>query len=494
MNLAQAFVDSAAVHADRIALRTATGTMTTYAELDDLTARVAGLLAEAGVAVGDRVGVMLPNVPEFAVTYYGTLRAGAVVVPMNPLLKAREVAHYLGNSGAKLIFATPTAADEVRAGAPADCQVIVVDQTFAGRLTAATPLAEVPERGSDDTAVILYTSGTTGLPKGAELTHSNLMSNAELLWTDLVAMTSQDVVFGGLPLFHVFGQTCGLNATMLCGASIVLLPRFDAATAQGLILEQGITIIVAVPTMFTALAEGDSIVAPALRVAASGGAALPVEVLARFEARWNCTVLEGYGLSETSPCATFNHMGRPRKVGSVGEAVYGVDVCIFGEDGVELPIGEVGEIAVRGKNVMKGYWNAPEATAKAIRPDGWFLTGDLGREDEDGYFFIVDRKKDLIIRGGYNVYPRELEEVFYEHPDVIEVAVIGIPHPTHGEEVGAAVVVREGSTTTADDLRTYLRERVAAYKYPREVWLLDTLPKGPTGKILKRMIDAPVKG
>ncbi len=493
MNLAQAFVDSAAVHADRIALRTATGTMTTYAELDDLTARVAGLLAEAGVAVGDRVGVMLPNVPEFAVTYYGTLRAGAVVVPMNPLLKAREVAHYLGNSGAKLIFATPTAADEVRAGAPADCQVIVVDQTFAGRLTAATPLAEVPERGSDDTAVILYTSGTTGLPKGAELTHSNLMSNAELLWTDLVAMTSQDVVFGGLPLFHVFGQTCGLNATMLCGASIVLLPRFDAATAQGLILEQGITIIVAVPTMFTALAEGDSIVAPALRVAASGGAALPVEVLARFEARWNCTVLEGYGLSETSPCATFNHMGRPRKVGSVGEAVYGVDVCIFGEDGVELPIGEVGEIAVRGKNVMKGYWNAPEATAKAIRPDGWFLTGDLGREDEDGYFFIVDRKKDLIIRGGYNVYPRELEEVFYEHPDVIEVAVIGIPHSTHGEEVGAAVVLREGSTTTADDLRTYLRERVAAYTYPRAVWLLDALPTGPTGKILKRMIAAPEK-
>jgi len=351
----------------------------------------------------------------------------------------------------------------------------------------------VPERGSDDTAVILYTSGTTGLPKGAELTHSNLMSNAELLWTDLVAMTSQDVVFGGLPLFHVFGQTCGLNATMLCGASIVLLPRFDAATAQGLILEQGITIIVAVPTMFTALAEGDSIVAPALRVAASGGAALPVEVLARFEARWNCTVLEGYGLSETSPCATFNHMGRPRKVGSVGEAVYGVDDCIFGEDGVELPIGEVGEIAVRGKNVMKGYWNAPEATAKAIRPDGWFLTGDLGREDEDGYFFIVDRKKDLIIRGGYNVYPRELEEVFYEHPDVIEVAVIGIPHSTHGEEVGAAVVLREGSTTTADDLRTYLRERVAAYKYPRAVWLLDALPKGPTGKILKRMIAAPEK-
>jgi long-chain acyl-CoA synthetase len=494
MNLAQAFVDSAVAHADRIAVRTATGAMTTYAELDDLTARAAGVLTEAGVGVGDRVGVMLPNVPEFAVTYYGTLRAGAVVVPMNPLLKAREVAHYLGNSGAKLIFATPTAADEVRAGAPADCQVIVVDQTFAERLAAATPMAEVPERVSDDTAVILYTSGTTGLPKGAELTHANLMSNAELLWTDLVAMNSQDVVFGGLPLFHVFGQTCGLNASMLCGASIVLLPRFDAATAESLILGQGITIIVAVPTMFTALAEGDPIAAPALRIAASGGAALPVEVLARFDARWDCTVLEGYGLSETSPCATFNHLGRPRKVGSVGEAVRGVEVCIFGDDGKELPIGEVGEIAVRGENVMKGYWNAPEATAKAIRPDGWFLTGDLGREDEDGYFFIVDRKKDLIIRGGYNVYPRELEEVFYEHPDVIEVAVIGIPHPTHGEEVGAAVVVREGSTTTADDLRTYLRERVAAYKYPREVWLLDTLPKGPTGKILKRMIDAPVKG
>ena len=493
MNLAQAFVDSAAKHADRIALRTASGATTTYAELDNLTARAAGLLAEAGVGVGDRVGLMLPNVPEFAVVYYGVLRAGAIVVPMNPLLKGREVAHYLDDSGANLIFTGAMSADEVHAGAPEGCTVIVVDETFAPRLAAATPVTEVPERGSDDTAVILYTSGTTGLPKGAELTHKNLLSNAGLMRTDLISMDKDDVVFGGLPLFHVFGQTCSLNAALLCGASIVLLPRFDAATAQALILDNNITVVEAVPTMYSALAEGSPIEAPHLRVAVSGGAALPVEVLARFEERWGCTVLEGYGLSETSPAASFNHMGRPRKVGSVGEPVSGVEITVFDEDGKELPIGEVGEIAIRGDNVMKGYWNAPEATAKALRPDGWFLTGDMGRKDEDGFVFIVDRKKDLIIRGGYNVYPREIEEVFYEHPDVLEVAVIGIAHTTHGEEVGAAVVVRAGSTVTADDLRTYLRERVAAYKYPRVVWLLDELPKGPTGKILKRMISAPEK-
>ncbi|HOI03909.1 MAG TPA: AMP-binding protein, partial [Dermatophilaceae bacterium] len=243
MNLAQAFVDSAAKHADRIALRTASGATTTYAELDNLTARAAGLLAEAGVGVGDRVGLMLPNVPEFAVVYYGVLRAGAIVVPMNPLLKGREVAHYLDDSGANLIFTGAMSADEVHAGAPEGCTVIVVDETFAPRLAAATPVTEVPERGSDDTAVILYTSGTTGLPKGAELTHKNLLSNAGLMRTDLISMDKDDVVFGGLPLFHVFGQTCSLNAALLCGASIVMLARFDAATAQALILDHGITVV-----------------------------------------------------------------------------------------------------------------------------------------------------------------------------------------------------------------------------------------------------------
>ena len=493
MNLAHAFVESAAEHADRIALRTATGATTTYAELDDRSARAAGLLVEAGILPGDRVAVMLPNVPEFAITYFGALRVGAVVVPMNPLLKAREIAHYLGNSGAKLIFVFPGAADEVRAGAPEGCRVVVVDETFAARLAAATPVTEVADRSESDTGVILYTSGTTGLPKGAELTHKNLVSNARLMHGDIVEMRKEDIVFGGLPLFHVFGQTCGLNAALLCGASIALLPRFEVAAAEALIRDHGITIIEAVPTMFTALAQSTGGPVASLRIAASGGAALPVEVLQRFEEAWGCPILEGYGLSETSPVASFNHMGRPRKVGSVGQAAHGVEIAILSDEGTPVGTDEIGEIAIRGDNVMTGYWDAPDATAAAIRPDGWFLSGDIGRMDEEGDVFIVDRKKDLIIRGGYNVYPREIEEVFYEHPDVLEVAVVGIPHETHGEEVGAAVVLKAGASTTEAELKTYLRERVAAYKYPRVVWLLPELPKGSTGKILKRMINAPAK-
>jgi long-chain acyl-CoA synthetase len=355
------------------------------------------------------------------------------------------------------------------------------------------PPAEVAQRSGDDTAVILYTSGTTGKPKGAELTHAGLARNVEvMLGEELAGITEQDVVLGALPLFHAFGQTVGLNATIAAGATFALLPRFDPGTALEIIERERVTVFEGVPTMFSALLHhaADADVA-SLRLAVSGGAALPVEVLHGFEARFKTPVLEGYGLSETSPVASFNHADRERKAGSIGTPIQGVEMKLVDDERADSVPGEVGEIAVRGHNVMKGYWNRPDATASAIDADGWFYTGDMATVDEDGYFFIVDRKKDMIIRGGYNVYPREIEEVLYEHPDVREAAVIGIPHEALGEEVAAAVALKPGAHSTPGELRDFVKQRVAAYKYPRHVWLVDELPKGPTGKILKREIKPP---
>jgi len=494
VNLASNLVDTAGVHADRVAVRVGE-TVTTYRELDEASARVAGLLRERGVKPGDRVAIMLPNVAEFAVVYYGVLRAGGVVVPMNPLLKVREVAYYLGDSGARLIFAWHAVAGDARGGAQrADAQAVVVDPaTFADLVAAAAPDHRVVDRDDADTAVILYTSGTTGQPKGAELTHANLARNTEVVCTDLIRLGPSDVIFGGLPLFHSFGQTCTLNAAVASGACLTLLPRFAADQALQIVADHRVTFFAGVPTMYSALLALPDRAAydvSALRVCMSGGAALPVEVLRGFEKAFGCQVLEGYGLSETSPVASFNHPNRERKPGSIGTPIRGVAMRVVDSRGHEVPQGEVGEIVIRGHNVMKGYWQRPEETAEAI-PDGWFRTGDLGRVDEDGYFVIVDRKKDLIIRGGYNVYPREIEEVLYEHPAVAEAAVIGLPHPQLGEEIGAAVALKPGATVTAEALRDHVKTQVAAYKYPRTVWIVDILPKGPTGKILKRKIVPP---
>ncbi len=311
--------------------------------------------------------------------------------------------------------------------------------------------------------------------------------------TDLLGLTADDVIFGGLPLFHAFGQTCTLNTAVTAGACLTLLPRFSAEQALRILAEHHVTVFAGVPTMYSALlhfAGRDAYDVSRLRLAFSGGAALPVEVLRGFEAAFGCPVLEGYGLSETSPVASFNHPGRERKPGSIGTPIRGVQMKVVDADGNELPQGEAGEIVIRGHNVMKGYWRRPEATAAAVR-DGWFHTGDVGRVDEDGYFFIVGRQKDLIIRGGYNVYPREIEEVMHEHPAVAEVAVIGVPHPELGEEVGAAVTLKPGASVTADELREYTKGQVAAYKYPRKVWIVDALPKNATGKIMKREIVPP---
>lgn len=483
-------------HPDRIALR-CDDLQFTFAQFDAAAARVATLLERAGVEPGDRVGLMLPNTPAFANVFYGIMYRGAVAVPMNPLLKAREVSYYLSNTGAKAMFATPAFAEDANAGAAeAGAQCWVIDDAGLAELIADLPGQETPvQRDDDDVAVILHTSGTTGKPKGAMLTHGNLGRNAEVAVRTLVEIGRDDVVMGCLPLFHVFGLTCALNASVLAGAMLTLIPRFDPRKALAVIERDAVTVFEGVPTMYSALLsvseEATADTTRSLRTCVSGGAALPVQVLTDFEKAFGCTVLEGYGLSESSPAAAFNHPDRPRKAGSIGTPIDGVEMRVVDLNGDEVPQGEKGEIQIRGHNVMKGYWNLPDATEATITADGWLNTGDVGRIDEDGYFYIVDRTKDMIIRGGYNVYPREIEEVLYEHPAVAEAAVIGIPHDSLGEEVGAAVALKKGAAANPDELREYVKERVAAYKYPRKVWLVEELPKGPTGKVQKRDITVP---
>jgi long-chain acyl-CoA synthetase len=494
MNLAQTFVDASAKYADRPAVRLGQSAAS-YADLDRASATVAGMLQERGLGPGDPVGVMLPNVPQFPAVYYGVLRLGGMVVPMNPLLKSREIDYYLGDSGARVLFAWQDVVDEAQRGAESRAATVlpVTPDRLEGTGTTAEPVFPVAERADRDTAVILYTSGTTGRPKGAELTHGNLTQNARIFADDLLGLTPHDVAFGGLPLFHAFGQTCALNAVLSGGACVTMLPRFNPQQALALLAEHRVTIFEGVPTMYSALLAVPDRAAydvSSLRVCVSGGAAMPVEVLRAFEEAFGCVVLEGYGLSETSPVASFNHPDRERRPGSIGTPVRGVQMQVVDPEGKAQPAGEVGEIAIRGHNVMKGYWRRPEDTAAAVK-DGWFRTGDLGRVDDDGYFYIVGRKKELIIRGGYNVYPRELEEVLHEHPEVAEAAVVGIPHPGLGEEVGAAVALKPGVTTTAEEIRAYMKDRVAAYKYPRYVWLVDELPKNATGKIQKNAIVLP---
>jgi len=491
MNLADNLRVTAQAHPDRVAVKLDEHE-TTYAGLAGAAARVAGWLREMGVQPGDRVGVLLPNLPSMPTVYYGILWAGAVVVPMNPLFKAREIGYALTDSEAKVLFAWDGAAQEAEKGAAdAGALLVPVAAGFAAEVAAREPIA-LTARGADHTAVVLYTSGTTGSPKGAELTHSNMARNAEAC-RGFLGLTETSVVFGGLPLFHSFGQTVCMNTGFLVGATLTLLPRFEPGAALEIMQRDGVTLVGAVPTMYVALLQyagrGDFDTS-ALELCVSGGASLPVEVLRGFEQEYGAPILEGYGLSETSPVASFNHPDRERKAGSVGQPIEGVEFRLVDDRWADVPEGEVGEIAIKGHNVMKGYLNKPEATAEVMR-DGWFRTGDLARRDEDGYYFIVDRAKDMIIRGGYNVYPREIEEVLYEHEAVGSVAVVGVPHDTHGEEVAAAVVLKEGATATADELRDYVRDRVAAYKYPRVVWVTDTLPMGATGKILKREITIP---
>jgi long-chain acyl-CoA synthetase len=492
MNLADKLVRTAQSHPDRAAVRLDDYQLS-YRALADGAARVAGWLRSLGVQPGERVGLTLPNLPQFPVIYYGILWAGAVVVPMNPLFKSREIAFALRDSEARVLFAWDGVADEAGKGASeAGVSFISVSPvTFGAQLAEHQPI-ELTDREAQSTAVVLYTSGTTGTPKGAELTHANMSTNTETT-ARMLGATADDMIFGGLPLFHSFGQTVGMNVAVAVGATLTLVPRFEPGKVFEVLQRDKVTIMEGVPTMYVALLQSTDrggVDTSALRLCVSGGASLPVEVLRGFEQAFGCILLEGYGLSETSPVASFNHADRERKAGSIGQPIEDVEFRLVDEEWNAVPEGEIGEIAIKGPNVMKGYLNRPDDTALVMR-DGWFRTGDLARRDDEGYYFIVDRAKDMIIRGGYNVYPREIEEVLYEHPAVAEAAVIGVPHPTHGEEVAAVITVKPGASVTEDEIREFTKARVAPYKYPRIVWITDALPKGSTGKLLKREITLP---
>jgi long-chain acyl-CoA synthetase len=476
----------------------------TYATLWDEALRYGAVLAGRGVREGDRVALLVPNVLDFPRFYYGALAAGAVVVPVHALLTPEEIAYVLQDSGACLLVATGPLVESGAKGAqlagvplltslaPEGADLDRVEDLAPG----VTPLATYAARGSHDDAVILYTSGTTGRPKGAVLSHQNLVMNAMLTATDVVMLSQDDVLLGCLPLFHSFGQTCAMNAGFYAGATLVLMPRFEGASALDLMHEHGVTVFMGVPTMYLGLldAVGQGGRPAPLRLAISGGASLPVAVIERMKEAFDADVYEGYGLSETSPVATFNQAVFGRRPGSVGHPVWGVDVGIAAAEVEErvdlLPQGEVGEIVIRGHNIMTGYHGKPEATAASV-VDGWFRSGDMGRIDEDGFVFVVDRKKDMVLRGGYNVYPREVEEVLARHPAVAQVAVIGVPSERHGEEICAVVRLADEAAgrepgEVGDEIVSWSRDHLAAYKYPREVRVVDEFPLGPSGKVLKR--------
>jgi len=515
-NLASLLEDTAARVPARDAIIVG-DTRLTYAQVDGAANQVANLLVARGVVPGDKVALSCPNLPYFTIVYFGILKAGATVVPLNVLLRGREVAYHLGDSDAKAYFCfqgTP----ELPIGAEGyagfrqveSCEqffVITADPAAAspidgtetlGEAVASQPATfETVATDEDDTAVILYTSGTTGQAKGAELRHRNMRDNA-LACGPLfdVDVDAPDTYLCVLPLFHSFGQTVIQNGACAFGGTVVMLPRFGAVPALELMTKAGVTFFAGVPTMYWALLDAldegidVSSIAKTLRVAISGGAALPVEVHKKFEKQLGVTILEGYGLSETSPVASFSKYGEPARPGSIGVPISGVEMKLIDPAGwseIEDSPDAVGEIAIKGHNVMKGYYKRPEATAEAIQ-DGWFRTGDLARRDEDGWYYILDRSKDMVIRGGYNVYPREVEEVLLTHPAVSMAAVIGVPDERNGQEVKAYVILEKGASLTPDELIGWSKEQMASYKYPRMVEIVESLPTTATGKILKRRL------
>jgi long-chain acyl-CoA synthetase len=490
LNLGTILATSARERPDHTAVRLNEAKLT-YAELDRAARGIATGLREHGLDPGSHVALLMPNVPEFSEAYFGILYAGCTVVPLNILLSAPEVSYHLQDSQSKLLLAHPQFEGPASEGAQANGIPVFWAGEGSPRLrdlAQSEPIESPYPCQEQDTAVILYTSGTTGRPKGAELTHSNLLLNCAAVVPRLIPFGKDDVALGTLPLFHSFGQTCIQNASFAAGSTVTLLPHFTPQEALEIMQRDRVTLFAGVPTMYFAILnhEGaDAYDLSSLRYCLTGGAAMPVEVMKRFEERYPVKILEGYGLSETSPVASFNMLDRPRKPGSIGYPVWGVDLAILDPEDRPLPDGERGEICIRGHNVMKGYYRRPEANAEALR-NGWFHTGDIGVRDEDGSYRIVDRLKDMIIRGGFNVYPREIEEVLYAHPAVVEAAVIGVPHEALGEEIKAVLTLGAGQETTAEEIIAYCKQHLAAYKYPRLVEFVETLPKGPTGKILKR--------
>jgi long-chain acyl-CoA synthetase len=474
-----------------------------YAELNGAANKIANGLVNLGVRPGDKVALMLPNTPHFVMCYYAILKAGATVVPLNVLFKRHEVEYHLDDSDSVALIVWEGFLGEAAEGVQRakNCRNLIVAQMpgsttqlaegalpLGALLADTSPVFDTVQMMPDDTAVILYTSGTTGRPKGAELTHFNMFFNAMVCVEKLLPLKQDEVGLAVLPLFHSFGQTCIMNALLYGGGTVTLLPRFDPQKALEIMARDRVTLFSGVPTMYFHLLnfpDADKYDLSALRTCSSGGSAMPVEVMRAFNKKYNVTILEGYGLSETSPVASFNHLDREPKPGSIGTPIWGVEMRCVDAEGREVPTGELGEIAIRGHNVMKGYYKRPDANAEAIK-GGWFYTGDVAYKDEDGYFFIKDRVKDMLIRGGFNIYPREIEEVLYGHPAIAEAAVIGVHDAALGEEVKAVVAFKPGQLATEQEIIEYCKSRLAAYKYPRTVEIRDTLPKTATGKILKR--------
>ena len=514
LNLSILLEDSARNHPERTAVVLGE-TRLTYAQVNAAANQVAGMLVARGIRPGDKVALSCPNLPYFPIVYYGILKAGAVVVPLNVLLKGREIGYHLNDSQARAYLCFQGTADlpmgtEGYAGFgqadgcehfflitadPAAPSPIEGAETMGQALAGQPPVFETVLAEETDPAVILYTSGTTGQAKGAELSHSNLILNALTCNRLFGSAPATDTHLLVLPLFHSFGSTVNMNAGFATAATLVLLPRFDAAAAVKLLESENVTFFAGVPTMYwgllNALSDGVDVqrIAENMRVAVAGGSSLPVEIIHQVKQRFGVQILEGYGLSETSPVATFSDPRREPRPGSIGIPIWGVEVKLIDPEWNTIEgADEIGEIAIRGHNIMRGYYNRPEATAEVMR-DGWFRSGDLGRRDKDGFYYIVDRAKDMIIRGGFNVYPREIEEVLMTHEAVSLAAVIGVPHEQHGEEIKAYVIRTEGSTVTEDELIAWSREQMASYKYPRIVAFVDSLPMTATGKLLKRALS-----
>lgn len=470
------------------------GRQISYHALNTMANRLANEMQSQGVCRGDRVALYLPNIPEFVICYIAALKIGAIGVSINPMLKSEELKYILNDSGSGVLFTVENLLPNVR---PEDYEalihIVVCEGDAHGNPTLATWTENRAEKyeamslDKDDPAAILYTSGTTGFPKGATLTHGNLVSNS---WACAhhAGYTPDDRMALFLPLFHVFGQNFVMNATFTACATLVLFRRFVPEIVLESIQNERITMLFAVPTIFIKFLNMDlsGYDLSSIRYDFSAAVTMPKEIASQWAERFGRPVYEGYGLTESSPFACYNH-DFSHKFGSIGTAVENVEIKILDDNDNVVPHGELGEICIKGPGVMKGYWNRPEETAEALR-NGWLHSGDTGTMDQEGYVFIVDRVKDMINAAGFKIWPAEVEQFLYKHPDVQELAVYGVPHKRKGEVVQAAIVLKEGATATCDDIISYCRENLAAYKVPTDVKFMDQLPKSATGKILKRVL------
>jgi long-chain acyl-CoA synthetase len=479
---------------------------TSYAELNRRSNQIANALIGLGIRPGDRVALYIHNLPLYIEAYFGILKAGASIVPLNVLYKPGELEYIFNDSGAKAILTFgpfAQAALVAQANAPTMKSVIAASPeplpgTLSWRETFGTAAEQDPGTlaGEQDIAVICYTSGTTGRPKGAMLSHGNLLANCQQCsMVPNIAPQSDDIVWLALPLFHIYGMNVGMNLYFMTGATIALIERFEPASSLEVIQKHRCTVLYGAPPMFVAWANMPNLRdydLSSVRYVASGAAALPVRVLETFQSVSGVPISEGYGLTEASPVVTTNAAGSVVKPGTVGPALPGVEVKIVDEADNELPRGKLGELICRGPNVMQGYWNKPEATAETLR-NGWLHTGDLATEDEDGYFTIVDRLKDMIVVSGFNVYPREVEEILFTHPAIADAAVVQYPDAYQGESVMAFVVLKAGQTATEQEIIEYCRSQIAVFKCPRKVVFKDELPKNMTGKVLRRELREEAK-